>query len=137
MATWKWGPALACGNTVVLKPAEQTPLTALRMGELAAEAGFPEGVINIVNGFGETAGEALSPQGIASMQGNAETQESKDPPQPDDRERGLRVRRRVRRARSNHHRVGRRVVLSGVGDVWRRTDDGGGQCLKKRWQTRR
>ncbi len=59
MATWKWGPALATGNTVILKPAEQTPLTALRLGELALEAGFPEGVINIINGFGETAGDAL------------------------------------------------------------------------------
>ncbi|MHC4088858.1 MAG: aldehyde dehydrogenase family protein [Planctomycetota bacterium] len=59
MAAWKWGPALAAGNTIVLKPAEQTPLTALRMGELALEAGFPPGVVNIVNGFGESAGEAL------------------------------------------------------------------------------
>jgi aldehyde dehydrogenase (NAD+) len=59
MLAWKWGPALACGNTVVMKPAEQTPLTALRMGELAQEAGFPAGVINLVNGFGETAGDAL------------------------------------------------------------------------------
>ncbi|MCX7700595.1 MAG: aldehyde dehydrogenase family protein [Gemmataceae bacterium] len=59
MLAWKWGPALACGNTVVMKPAEQTPLTALRMGELAMEAGFPPGVINLVNGFGETAGDAL------------------------------------------------------------------------------
>jgi aldehyde dehydrogenase (NAD+) len=59
MLTWKWAPALACGNTVVLKPAEQTPLTALRLGELAMQAGFPEGVVNIVNGLGETAGDAL------------------------------------------------------------------------------
>ena len=59
MVAWKWGPALAAGCTVVLKPAEQTPLTALRMGELATEAGFPAGVINIVPGFGETAGDAL------------------------------------------------------------------------------
>jgi aldehyde dehydrogenase (NAD+) len=59
MLAWKWGPALACGNTLVMKPAEQTPLTALRIGELAVEAGFPAGVINIVNGFGETAGAAL------------------------------------------------------------------------------
>ena len=59
MVAWKWGPALATGCTVVLKPAEQTPLTALRMGELAMEAGFPAGVINIVPGFGETAGAAL------------------------------------------------------------------------------
>jgi len=59
MVAWKWGPALAAGCTVVLKPAEQTPLSALRMGELALEAGFPAGVINIVPGFGETAGAAL------------------------------------------------------------------------------
>ncbi len=59
MVAWKWGPALAAGCTVVLKPAEQTPLTALRLGELALEAGYPEGVINIVPGFGETAGAAL------------------------------------------------------------------------------
>ena len=59
MAAWKVAPALACGNTVVLKPAEQTPLTALRFGELAAEAGFPPGVLNVVPGYGETAGAAL------------------------------------------------------------------------------
>ncbi len=60
MAAWKLGPALACGNTIVLKPAEQTPLSALRLGELLCEAGFPEGVVNIVPGFGETAGAALA-----------------------------------------------------------------------------
>jgi len=61
MMAWKWGPALACGNSVVLKPAEQTPLTALRIGELAVEAGFPDGVINIVTGFGGgSTGEFLS-----------------------------------------------------------------------------
>lgn len=60
MAAWKLAPALACGNTVVLKPAEQTPLTALRLGELICEAGFPPGVVNIVPGFGETAGAALA-----------------------------------------------------------------------------
>jgi aldehyde dehydrogenase (NAD+) len=59
MLAWKWGPALACGNTVVMKPAEQTPLTALRVAELAQEAGFPAGVINIVNGYGETTGAAM------------------------------------------------------------------------------
>ncbi|TWU09708.1 Aldehyde dehydrogenase PuuC [Symmachiella macrocystis] len=59
MAAWKWGPALAAGCTVVMKPAEQTPLTCLRMGELAMEAGFPDGVINIVPGYGPTAGAAL------------------------------------------------------------------------------
>jgi len=58
LASWKLGPALACGNTVVLKPAEQTPLTAQRLGELAAEAGFPAGVLNIVTGGPET-GKAL------------------------------------------------------------------------------
>ena len=55
MQAWKWGPALACGNTVVLKPAEQTPLTALRVAALAQEAGFPDGVINVVPGYGPTA----------------------------------------------------------------------------------
>ena len=59
MAAWKWGPALAAGCTVVMKPAEQTPLTCLRMAELAQEAGFPDGVINIVPGYGPTAGAAL------------------------------------------------------------------------------
>src|SRR3954466_10066759 len=58
LASWKLGPALACGNTVVLKPAEQTPLSALRMGQLAVEAGFPSGVLNIVTGGPET-GKAL------------------------------------------------------------------------------
>ena len=60
MAAWKLGPALATGCTVVLKPAEQTPLTALRLGELIQEAGFPDGVVNIVTGLGETAGAALA-----------------------------------------------------------------------------
>jgi aldehyde dehydrogenase (NAD+) len=60
MMAWKWGPALACGNTVVLKPAEQTPLTALRVAMLAQEVGFPDGVINVVPGYGPTAGAALS-----------------------------------------------------------------------------
>src|SRR5580704_9984137 len=60
MAAWKLGPALATGNTVVLKPAEQTPLTALRLGELIQEAGIPDGVVNIVSGYGETAGAALA-----------------------------------------------------------------------------
>jgi acyl-CoA reductase-like NAD-dependent aldehyde dehydrogenase len=59
LASWKLGPALACGNTVVLKPAEQTPLTALRLGELLLEAGVPPGVVNIVPGYGETAGAAI------------------------------------------------------------------------------
>jgi phenylacetaldehyde dehydrogenase len=60
MAAWKLGPALAAGNCVVLKPAEQTPLTALRLAELIAEAGMPAGVVNVVPGFGETAGAALT-----------------------------------------------------------------------------
>jgi len=60
MAAWKLGPALATGCTVILKPAEQTPLSALRLGELAMEAGLPPGVLNIVTGFGETAGAALA-----------------------------------------------------------------------------
>src|SRR5579863_10277062 len=60
MASWKLAPALAAGCTCVLKPAEQTPLTALRLGELIQEAGFPDGVVNIVPGYGETAGAALA-----------------------------------------------------------------------------
>ena len=60
MAVWKLGPALAAGCTVILKPAEQTPLSALRLGDLIMEAGFPDGVVNIVSGYGETAGAALA-----------------------------------------------------------------------------
>lgn len=60
MAAWKLGPALATGCTVILKPAEQTPLSAIRLGELLLEAGIPEGVVNIVTGFGETAGAAIA-----------------------------------------------------------------------------
>ncbi len=60
MQSWKLAPALACGCTCVLKPAEQTPLSALRIGELAMEAGFPPGVINILPGFGPTAGAAIA-----------------------------------------------------------------------------
>jgi phenylacetaldehyde dehydrogenase len=59
MAAWKLAPALAAGCTCVLKPAEQTPLSALRLGELIVEAGFPPGVVNIVTGYGETTGAAL------------------------------------------------------------------------------
>lgn len=59
MAAWKLGPALACGNTIIIKPAEQTPLTALRLGELFVEAGFPPGVVQILPGYGPTAGAAL------------------------------------------------------------------------------
>jgi len=59
MAAWKLGPALACGNTVVLKPAEQTPLSALRLGEILQEAGLPDGVVNIIPGYGPSAGGAL------------------------------------------------------------------------------
>ena len=59
IASWKLGPALACGNTVVLKPAELTPLTALRLGDLALEAGFPEGVVNVVVGKGSVVGQRL------------------------------------------------------------------------------
>ncbi|CAN5802692.1 aldehyde dehydrogenase [soil metagenome] len=60
MAAWKLGPALATGNSVVLKPSEKSPLTALRLAELALEAGLPEGVFNVVPGYGQEAGEALA-----------------------------------------------------------------------------
>jgi len=59
MAAWKLGPALAAGNSVILKPAEQSPLTAVRIARLAVEAGVPPGVLNVLPGFGETAGRAL------------------------------------------------------------------------------
>jgi aldehyde dehydrogenase (NAD+) len=59
MVAWKWGPALAAGCTIVMKPAEQTPLTCLRMARLAQKAGFPDGVINVVPGYGPTAGGAI------------------------------------------------------------------------------
>src|SRR3954462_4027667 len=60
MVAWKWGPALAAGNCIVLKPAEQTPLSALYVARLAQEVGFPDGVINVVPGYGPTAGAALT-----------------------------------------------------------------------------
>ncbi len=60
MASWKVAPALACGNTIVLKPAEQTPLTAIRLGELIHEAGIPDGVVNIMTGFGPGAGSSIA-----------------------------------------------------------------------------
>lgn len=60
MAAWKLGPALACGNTVVLKAAEQTPLSVLYLATLIKEAGFPPGVVNIVNGYGRVAGAAIA-----------------------------------------------------------------------------
>lgn len=60
MAAWKLAPALACGNTMILKPAEQTPVSALRLAELAREAGFPPGVLNVINGYGESTGELLT-----------------------------------------------------------------------------
>lgn len=60
MLSWKLGPALACGNTVVLKPSELTPLTALRVCSLINEAGFPPGVVNIVVGYGNTVGAAIA-----------------------------------------------------------------------------
>ncbi len=66
MAVMKLSPALAVGCTVVLKPAEQTPLTALRLGELIGEAGFPPGVVNILTGYGETAGAALSAHPVSA-----------------------------------------------------------------------
>jgi aldehyde dehydrogenase (NAD+) len=60
MMSWKIGPALATGNTIILKPSEFTPLTALRMSALISEAGFPQGVVNILVGYGNTAGAAIS-----------------------------------------------------------------------------
>jgi aldehyde dehydrogenase (NAD+) len=64
MAAWKWGPALAAGCTIVMKPAEQTPLTCLRLAELAQEAGFPDGVINVVPGYGATGAAIVKHPGV-------------------------------------------------------------------------
>ncbi|PFH45469.1 hypothetical protein AMATHDRAFT_9185 [Amanita thiersii Skay4041] len=68
MVAWKLGPALATGNTIVLKPSELTPFTALKMAQLVQEAGFPPGVVNIINGYGNTVGQSISEhQGIAKV----------------------------------------------------------------------
>jgi acyl-CoA reductase-like NAD-dependent aldehyde dehydrogenase len=67
MAAWKIAPALAAGCTVILKPAEQTPLTALRLGKLAQEAGFPPGVLNVLTGFGETGAAMVEHPGIQKI----------------------------------------------------------------------
>lgn len=64
MAAWKWGPALAAGCTIVMKPAEQTPLTCLRLAELVQEAGFPDGVINVVPGYGATGAALVKHPGV-------------------------------------------------------------------------
>ena len=64
MAAWKIAPALACGNTVVLKPAETTPLTALKLAEIIQESGLPDGVVNIITGFGETGAAIVNHPGI-------------------------------------------------------------------------
>ena len=60
MASWKLGPALATGNSVILKPSERSPLTAIRVAQLASEAGIPDGVFNVLPGYGHEAGSALS-----------------------------------------------------------------------------
>jgi len=64
MAAWKWGPALAAGCTIIMKPAEQTPLSCLRLAELAQEAGFPDGVINVVPGYGATGAALVKHPGV-------------------------------------------------------------------------
>ncbi len=78
MTAWKWGPALAAGCTIVMKPAEQTPLTCLKMAQLAQEVGFPDGVINVVPGFGPTAGAAVvSHPGVDKVAFTGETTTAK------------------------------------------------------------
>lgn len=74
MASWKLGPALAAGNTAILKPASWSPLTALRLGELAAEAGIPDGVVNVITGPGQVTGQALAEHpGIGKIAFTGET----------------------------------------------------------------
>ena len=75
MASWKIGPALAAGNSVVLKPAEQSPLTAIRIAELAVEAGMPEGVFNVVPGYRRDRGPGAGPphgRGCVAFTGSTE-----------------------------------------------------------------
>jgi len=78
LASWKLGPALACGNTIVLKPAEQTPLTTLRFGELAVEAGIPAGVLNIVTGGPETGRAIVRHPGVDKIAFTGSTAVGKD-----------------------------------------------------------
>jgi aldehyde dehydrogenase (NAD+) len=78
LASWKLGPALACGNTLVLKPAEQTPLTTLKLGELVIEAGFPAGVINILTGGPETGKAIVAHPGIDKIAFTGSTAVGKD-----------------------------------------------------------
>jgi len=74
MASWKLGPALAAGNTAILKPASWSPLTALRLGELALEAGFPDGVLNVLTGPGDVTGAAMATHpGIGKIAFTGET----------------------------------------------------------------
>jgi acyl-CoA reductase-like NAD-dependent aldehyde dehydrogenase len=78
MASWKVGPALACGNTVVLKPAEQTPLSALRLGEFAQEAGIPDGVVNVITGDGGTGSLLVRNAAVDKVAFTGSTQVGKD-----------------------------------------------------------
>ena len=93
MTAWKWGPALAAGCTIVMKPAEQTPLTCLRMAQLAQEVGIPDGVINVVPGYGPTAGAAV-------RQASVDRQD--------------RVHRRTSHGPNHHARVGRYAQTTDV-----------------------
>ena len=99
MASWKVAPALAAGCTIVLKPAEQTPLTALRLGELALEAGIPEGVLNVITGDGET-GAAL----VRSPRRGQDRLHRLDRGRPGDRREG------GARAQAGDARAGRQVA---------------------------
>jgi acyl-CoA reductase-like NAD-dependent aldehyde dehydrogenase len=78
MASWKVAPAMACGNTVVLKPAEQTPLTALRLGELTREAGLPDGVVNVVTGDGRTGALLIRHPAVAKVAFTGSTEVGRD-----------------------------------------------------------
>ena len=118
IASWKIGPALACGNTIVLKPAELTPLSTLRLAELALEAGIPEGVLNVVVGKGSVVGQRLVEHpDVAKIgfTGSTEVGQQRDAGRGrDDQARHARARRQVgeRRLRRRRPREG-----SGVGAV--------------------
>ena len=114
IASWKLGPALACGNTIVLKPAELTPLSTMRLGELALEAGIPEGVVNVVVGKGSVVGQRLIEHpDVAKIGFTGSTEVGQQVMRGaagDDQARHARARRQVgeRRLRGRGSREGRR-----------------------------
>ena len=132
IASWKIGPALATGNTIVIKPAELTPLTTLRLGELALEAGIPEGVLNVVVGKGSVVGQRLVEHpDVAKIgfTGSTEVGQTRDAGRRgDDQARHARARRQVRERRSSPMRISRRRRPSAPYSVF---DNAGQDCCAR------